>query len=795
MPLDGGPLSINRFRRLGRWATLFLLCVAIVFAVLWRGVLFGHQGLIGSDILTNIPPWNTGAPPQHARNDLVSDPVTQFVPWFTAVRTQWLAGHLPLWNPNAFAGAPLLANDQSAAFSLFTLVALPFAPAHGYSLAMLFKLVVAGLGLGWFVRQLRVSYVAAIVAAVAYASSSFMVDWLGHPQSAVAAIFPWAFACVELWLRTRRRTALVGLAVAVALQFLAGHAETTLHLGLMLAFYAGVRGLAQDRARREAIIGMVVAAALGTALAGVQLVPFLTELNNSTLVNNRIAAGVGFNHLQPGELISWIIPNGSGNPGIDGSLGPAPNYLEATGFIGVAALLLAGLGVTRAARSHRLFAVALGLPVLLAALVVYGPLSQLAGRLPLLSTSSNPRMLAVICLGMAAFTGLGFQAVVDLSARWSGRRAAAAGWVLLGAGTAALAGVVILGLILAAQSGAVDTLLPRWQGNIGFWVLLAGLSLLAALSFLAAACIGRGRSGAAAGMACLVLAEAAIFAGPFQPRVPLADYPPPSAAMTWLQARTGDAAVAGQGLELIPNLATVYGLRDVRGVDITIDTRVRLFWSHADPGYSDQTYYTKLAQPDPAWLAAAGVRYYVSSARAVPVGAAPVLQTPGFTMSEVSGTRPFAFAASSVVSATGADDAATKVALAPLGPVVVETTDSSLPSGQANVVVTRHDAGAVDLGVTAATTATVVVLQSYTPDWTAQIDGSPTPVHAADVLFQSVSVPAGHHVVTLRYQPASVSLGLATSAAGIVGLLALFAVPTLIRRIHRRNGRGGSRAL
>lgn len=784
-------MPINRIRRFGLWPGLFLLAVVVVFVVLWRDVFLGHQGLIGDDILNSFPPWNI-SPSHPARNSLVSDPVTQFIPWLTAVRGQWLAGHLPLWNPDAFAGAPLLANDQSAPLSPFTLLALPFAPAHGYSLAMLFKLVVAGVGMALFLRQLRVGYGAAIVAGVAYAGSSFMVVWLGHPQSAVAAIFPWAFACVELWLRTRRRVALAGLAVAVCVQFLAGHAETSLHLGLMLAFYMAVRGLAQDRARWTAIIGMVSAVALGTALAGVQLVPFLAELHTSTLVSDRASSGAGFKHLQLGGLLSWIIPNGSGNPGIDGALGPAPNYLEATGFIGIGALLLGVLGIAFAWRSRRSVAVAMGVPVVLAVGVVYGPLSQLAGRLPLLSTSNNVRILVVICLGMTAFAGLGFQAVVDMSVRWKRSRGSLSAWGLLGLGVAALVGVVILGLILAVRSGGVDGLLPAWEGNIGFWVLLAALSLVAALSFLGAAALGRGRSGGAAGLACLVLAETAIFAGPFQPRVPLAADPPPSPVMAWLQSHTGDEAVAGQALDLIPNLATIYGLRDLRGADLTIDPRLRMFWSHADPGFADQSAYTQLDRPGRAWLAAAGVRYYISSPSGAPEGSVAVLQAPGFTVSEVPGARPFAFAASSVTPATGAGDAVAKLGLSPLGPVIVETPDRSPPDGRASVVVTRQDAGAVDLDISAAASATVVVLQSYTPDWVAQVDGMSTPVRAADVLFQSVSVPAGHHVVTLRYQPASVAFGLAASAVGGLGLLALFGVPSAARRWRRGRGRPGS---
>ena len=759
--------------------------------MLWRGVLFGHQGLVGGDILTTIPPWNS-ATAQPPRNALVSDPVTQFVPWLTAVRGQWLSGHLPLWNPDAFAGAPLLANDQSAVFSPFTAVALPFAPAHGYSLAMLLKLVVAGVGMGAFLRQLRVGYTAAIVAGIAYASSSFMVDWLGHPQSGVAALFPWAFACVELWLRTRRRAALVGLILAVALQFFAGHAQTTVHLALLLVFYAAVRALFQHNRRRQAIGGLAVAGVLGAALAGVQLVPFLTELHNSTLVSDRTATGAGFAHLPFGALVSWVLPNGLGNPGIDGRLGPAPNYLEATGFVGVAALFLAALGVVRALRAQRSVALALGIPVVLAAAVVYGPLSPLAGRLPVLSTTNNIRLIAVMCFGTAALAGIGFQAVVDARSLWSGRWLAPAGRSLLAVGVAALAGVVILGLILAARGAAVDGLLPAWHGRIGFWVLLAALSVLACVAFLASAALGRGRTGAAAGLACLVLAEAAIFAGPLQPRVPLSSDPPPSTGMAWLQEHAGGGAVAGQALDLIPNLATQYNLRDVRGVDVTIDPRVRLFWSHADPGYDDHTLYTQLSRPGAAWLAAAGVRFYVSSPNDVPVGAVPVVQSAGYTISEVGGTRPFAFAATSVVAATGPDDAVAKLAASPLGPVVLETGDRVPPAADARVAITRQEPGAVDLEVTASAATTVVVLQSYTPDWTAQIDGSGTAVHAADVLFQGVSVPGGHHVVSLRYQPASVTFGLVASALGIVGLAALFAVPFAVTRRRRSRGTAGS---
>ena len=88
-----------------------------------------------------------------------------------------------------------------------------------------------------------------------------------------------------------------------------------------------------------------------------------------------------------------------------------------------------------------------------------------------------------------------------------------------------------------------------------------------------------------------------------------------------------------------------------------------------------------------------------------------------------------------------------------------------------------------------------MVLQSYTPDWVAQVDGAATPLSPADVLFQSLAVPAGHHLVTLRYRPASVTEGLVASGLGILGLVGLFVVPWGLarRRARSRTPVSGSR--
>src|SRR6266567_6553270 len=73
----------------------------------------------------SIKHFPTGVP---VKNFLMTDPIRQQYPW------RWLAvslekrGQFPLWNPYSFAGTPLLANFQTAAFyplNIFLLI-LPF---------------------------------------------------------------------------------------------------------------------------------------------------------------------------------------------------------------------------------------------------------------------------------------------------------------------------------------------------------------------------------------------------------------------------------------------------------------------------------------------------------------------------------------------------------------------------------------------------------------------------------------------------------------------------------------------
>jgi hypothetical protein len=78
----------------------------------------------------------------------------------------------------------------------------------------------------------------------------------------------------------------------------------------------------------------------------------------------------------------------------------------------------------------------------------------------------------------------------------------------------------------------------------------------------------------------------------------------------------------------------------------------------------------------------------------------------------------------------------------------------------------------------------LVVADTYYPGWIATVDGTPAPIHPANLMFRAVPVPAGRHTVVLRYAPRSVRYGWWIALAGALAATALAA--TAVQRRGKR---------
>ncbi|MFZ1946685.1 MAG: hypothetical protein WAW06_04005, partial [bacterium] len=91
---------------------------------------------------------------------------------------------------------------------------------------------------------------------------------------------------------------------------------------------------------------------------------------------------------------------------------------------------------------------------------------------------------------------------------------------------------------------------------------------------------------------------------------------------------------------------------------------------------------------------------------------------------------------------------------------------STVVCGRAEVVGYRPEEIAIE--VTADRDCYLLVQDSHYPGWKVRVDGLDGQVLMTDLGTRAVEVPAGRHIVVMRFAPASLTFGLVASAVGIV---------------------------
>jgi len=154
---------------------------------------------------------------------------------------------------------------------------------------------------------------------------------------------------------------------------------------------------------------------------------------------------------------------------------------------------------------------------------------------------------------------------------------------------------------------------------------------------------------------------------------------------------------------------------------------------------------------------------------------------------EVAGPWPRAYLACRVLAASSALDAFRQPFLAGFDPrqdVALEVAGHAA-CGTGTVARDPPRPGEERFDVQSDGPGYLVTRDSYARGWTAAVDGTPTPVLRANGKHRAVAVPAGRHVVELRYRPPGLGIGLALMGAAAAAGMALW-----IRPVRPVEGRG-----
>ncbi len=90
-----------------------------------------------------------------------------------------------------------------------------------------------------------------------------------------------------------------------------------------------------------------------------------------------------------------------------------------------------------------------------------------------------------------------------------------------------------------------------------------------------------------------------------------------------------------------------------------------------------------------------------------------------------------------------------------------------------NIVETLTYPGRIELSVESENGGWLVVRDTWYPGWVGRVDGDRVEIYKADYLFRSIPVSAGEHIVEMRYQPKSFTIGVIFSMIGVAVLLCI----------------------
>jgi hypothetical protein len=764
--------ALDAWLRRHRWlADVAGIGVVVFVALLYLSpVLRNGFSFSPSDLGASASYLTRGTVTAPIHNHLIGDVVDQDVPWNTLDWRTVHAGSLPLWDSDAGTGLPQLFNFESAPLALPSLVGYLFPLSASFLVTVLGKLLIAGIGTYVLCRVLRTGAVGATLGGVSFMLSGSFAGWLGWAIGGPVAWSGFIVAGAVLAYRSRRVRYLWLLALSVAFAVYGGFPEDYVLMGALLAAVLAIGALGvlvtQRRLAPWGIARVAAGMVCGFALSAPLWLPGISILAHSARLGKQVDQQFGLH-----AIVEVFTQGFYGTPVLGSTwFGPA-NYVESTAYVGVVALVLAGVAVLVAWRRPVVIALVAGtLGCLVVAYHFGGPwVPDLVNDLGLSSLPIH-RVLILLAFPVAVLAGIGCDAVVkrfhERPVQWA-----------LAVATAAVA--VVVGSL---WSSVDDPGLTAFESSIRrsslVWptATIAGLAVIAAGVFVAGrlAAPMRRRIGAAVG-AALVAGQAAFLvvagAGFYSYTKDL--FPTTSLVKT-VQRVVGTSLVASDGPNLscadtppsrvgkacgirlwlgigfIPNMQLDYQIDELGMHDPTIPASYFTHWPVPDSGQSFQGNLQFFAPSiDTVALARRyGVSYVlVGPGRPVPAGMRAVTRLPinngaYLVLAKVPDSARFSFLA---------------------------------PPSAARVLASRHPGDAsYSLRVRVDKPSELVLRITYFPGWHVTADGRPLAVHRYEGSFLEVTVPAGTHTVVAHYWPRDLSYGIVLT---FLALLALALAP------------------
>ncbi len=324
------PASLRRLRNTDRWALAVLVVLPLVVFAL--PALFGHVAIVGDDASQNYP-----------LRELAANLIRH--------------GHLPLFDPYVWSGAPLLGGWNAGAAYPFIIFFVVLPGAVAWTLTLVVTWWVAGIGCFAFLRASRLASVPSLLGAFSFSFAGAMTAQISH--IGLVEGMSWAPAVLlallklsgqsgnatrPIDLRRIARKSRLGwtalLALAMTMVILAGEPRAITDIAVIIAIYGSWRAFRLGRHAGPYLLWAAGGLLLAVALGAVQWLPGMAAMSTSqraTSGGSLFASGS-----LPGKwLLLMFVPDLLGG---SGSLGQPVflaqyNLSEVLGYVGLMPLV------------------------------------------------------------------------------------------------------------------------------------------------------------------------------------------------------------------------------------------------------------------------------------------------------------------------------------------------------------------------------------------------------------------------------------------------------------------------
>lgn len=365
----------------------------------------------GDILISEYKPWQTYSflgyvPGSYPNKAQYPDVIRQIYPWKTLVIEELKQKRLPLWNPYAFSGTPLLANFQSAPFYPLNFLYFIMDQKDAWSILIILQPLIAFVFTYLYCRTMLISIWGSIIASISYSFSLYMTVWLeyntiGH----IAAFFPAMLYAIENIRKKVTVNYLFILLSAITCSLLAGHPQVSVYAIVFSIFYVFAR-VKSVKNRIYAIFAM----AISFGICAVQLIPGFELILNSARISHSYENMIKNILLQPWHLIMLLVPDFFGNPATR-NYWLSDTYIGKVTSVGLVSLLFAIFFLFKKKKEplQRLFLIA---TLCVLVFITRNPFTSIFYRLPIpfLSSSSPTLGSFILSLCIAILAGFGFDA-------------------------------------------------------------------------------------------------------------------------------------------------------------------------------------------------------------------------------------------------------------------------------------------------------------------------------------------------------------------------------------------------